>query len=194
MNFLRVFLLLSIFSNCSTSQHSSFEKIEYASFDVNSYRTEKRDSIYIDLYWSISDKGTMEVYNVDSYHGTQDYYSFQLTESDLKKLNSAFNKKIELKSNLGDVQRKEGQIFAGSYDFFRVTYKDKTIDSICIIAPFMTKKFENTYNFLNNIVFERNERRNIEKFSVSSVFVSSLRACFLRSKYLPPIETLPTTK
>jgi hypothetical protein len=132
----------------------------------------------------------MKVYNNDTYHDTVMYYSFQLGEEEMEKIKPAFEREMKLKSILGDTSRSEGQIFGGSYDFFRVSYEDGSVDSICIIAPFMTTDFEKTYNYLDNIVFEKNERKPIGKFEVPSTFEHSLRSCFLDTKYLPPIKTL----
>ncbi len=42
-------------------QTNAFQKIEYASFDVNSYRTKTRDSAYIGMYFFNSDNGLMVV-------------------------------------------------------------------------------------------------------------------------------------
>ena len=47
----------------SKSQSKQFEKIEYVTFDVNSYRTNVKDSVFVGLYCSILQTGVIEIYN-----------------------------------------------------------------------------------------------------------------------------------
>ena len=65
--------IITILSDCSNSRTDAFKKIEYASFDINSYRTEKTDSPYVAMYFILSDNGLIEISNKDDYHKTHTY-------------------------------------------------------------------------------------------------------------------------
>jgi len=159
IKFLYCFIfVVFVFIDCAKSQTISFQKIEYASFDVNSYRTKKKDSAYIGIYYTISKDGLIEANDKDDYHKTHTYYSLQLTKSEIEKLNYIFNKGKKLKNYITNTKLAENEFFAGSYDFFRVTYSDGTVDSLCTIASFMTKEFNSAYDFLNNALYERKNK------------------------------------
>lgn len=182
------------FVSCVNSQTNAFQKIEYASFDVNSYRTKTRDTAYINLYFLISNNGHMIINNQDDYHNTHTYYSFQLTQQELKNLHSIFDKNQKLKSYLATTKPDENSMYAGSYDFYRVTYSDESIDSMCIIPPFMTTKFQSVYNFLDSTIYIREDRKQVNKFDIPTGFKNSLKSGYLKSNYLPEIKTLPSFK
>ena len=155
--------IIFVFTSCANSQTTSFQKIEYASFDVNSYRTDKKVSVYINMYYTISNKGLIEINNKDDYHKKHTYYSFQLTQAEISKLDSVFKQSKKLKTYLANTKMDDNSFYAGSYDFFRVTYSNGAVDSICIIAPFMTKQFNDVYDFLDNLIYVREERKAIKK-------------------------------
>ena len=85
-------------------------------------------------------------------------------------------------------------MYAGSYDFFRVTYSDGSVDSVCIIPPFMTTGFQGVYNFLDSVIYIREDKKEIKKFDIPTAFKNSLKSSYLKSGYLPGIKTLPSFK
>ncbi len=185
-----VFLL---FTSCSNSHiTTSFKKIEYASFDVNSHRTEKKDSAYINMYFTLSDNGLIEINNKDDYHKTHTYYSFQLTDNEMKKLNFVFNQSKKMKSFLADTTMKENTFYAGSYQYYRVLYPNGTVDSICMIQSFINKDFEVASDCLDSILYLREDRKEIKHFDIPTHFRNSLRYCYQNSKYLPEIKNPPS--
>lgn len=178
-------------TSCVNSQTPTFHTIEYASFHFNSYRTEKKDSVYIDMYYTISKNGLIEINNNDDYHKRHTYYSFQLTQTEISKLDSVFNQRHKLTTYLANTKMEDNSFYAGSYDFFRVTYSNGSIDSICIIQPFMSKDFEITYKFLDSTVYEREDKIKVKEFDVPNYFKLSLKKSYLKSTYLPAIKTVP---
>ncbi len=192
--FLCCLCIIFEFVSCVNSQTNPFQKIEYASFDVNSYRTKTKDTAYVGVYYLISNKGLMVINNQDDYHNTHTYYSFQLTQEELKKLHSIFAQTHKMKSYLGSTNLDENSLYAGAYDFFRVTYADGNVDSLCIIPPFMTTDFQKAYNFLDSVIYIREGRKEIEKFDIPIIFKRSLKSCYFNSSYLPEIKTLPSFK
>ncbi|HVX25156.1 MAG TPA: hypothetical protein VHB70_02345 [Parafilimonas sp.] len=136
----------------------------------------------------------MAVNEQDDYQNIHNYYSFQLTQQELKTLHSIFGKNQKLKSYLANTRLDENSVYAGSYDFYRVTYADGSVDSICIIQPFMTTKFQDVYNFLDSIIYVRDDKTQIKKFEIPMAFKNSLKSSYLKSNYLPEIKTLPSFK
>ena len=193
---LLISLLYIIFvtASCSDSLKPSFQKIEYASFDFNSHRTSKKDSVYISTYCKITSDGLVEINNIDDYHEKHTFYSFQLKEDELKKLDSAFNPARKLKDYLARTQLEEGSFYAGSYDYFRLTHNNGQIDSICIIAPYMKPNFLDIYNYLDNIIYVREDGNEIPEFDIPNQFRSSLENSYIKSGYLPKIKNPPPFK
>jgi len=181
------FLLFEITSKAQIG----FQKIEYALFDVNSYRTNVKDSVFVSLYCTISKNGLILINNKDDYHEEHTYYSFKLRKSQLQKINSTFNSQAKLKSYLAKTKLGKNSFYAGNYDFYRVTYDNGTVDSICVIPPFMSQKFYDTYNLLDNIFFAKDNTMKINQFNIPRTFLNSLKGCYWKSKYLPEIKNPP---
>jgi hypothetical protein len=146
------------------------------------------------MYYTISNKGLIEINNKDDYHKKHTYYSFQLTQAEISKLDSVFKQSKKLKTYLANTKMDDNSFYAGSYDFFRVTYSNGAVDSICIIAPFMTKQFNDVYDFLDNLIYVREERKAIKQFDIPNLFRNSLKSCYLKSNYLPEIKNPPSFK
>jgi len=188
--FLCLIILGSFFQ--SNGQASSFEKIEYASFDVNSYRTKIKDSAFISLYCSISSGGLVKVYspgvNKDS---SEIYYAQQLLPSELKMINEVFNSQKKLKSHLAKTKLGNNTLYAGSYDYYRMFYPNGSTDSICVIAPFMSLIFYKVDELLTDVLYARKDRLRISHFDIPADFPASLKESFYASKYLPEITSVP---
>lgn len=185
------FLILetSLQSKC---QQPDFKKIEYALFDVNSYRTNVKDSVFVGLYCSISPTGVMEIYNPrDLQDSPKVYYSIQLSSTELEKVNSVFNSKKLLKSYLIKTQLDPNSMYAGSYDFFRVIYMNDNADSVCIIPPFASESFTEMKNILTDRFYRKTKREKINAFDIPNDFLYSLKKNYLESKYLPEIKNPP---
>lgn len=185
------FYIFFILTSCENSKAPTFQTIEYASFDINSYRTKKKDSVYINMFYTISKQGLIEINNQDDYHNRHTYYSFQLTQTEISKLDSIFNQRHKLKSYLANTKMKDNSFYAGSYDYFRVTYSNGTVDSICIIQPFMSEDFESTYKLLDSTIYDREDKIEIKEFDVPDYFKLSLKKSYFKSSYLPEIKTIP---
>ena len=187
-----LFILLSSFFIQSKSQSVGFTKIEYASFDVNSYRTNVKDSVFIGLYCSISPDGLIKINNPG---GGQDsakvYYSLQLSPTELKKVNSIFNSYKPLKTYLVRTKLEKNSMYAGSYDFYRVTYPDGAVDSISVIVPFVAKSFREIDDLFSDVFYSRKNRTKIDRFDIPNAFFTSLKNDYVKSKYLPEIKNPP---
>ncbi len=184
-------LFLGLHIKCK-SQPIAFKEIEYASFDVNSYRTSVRDSVFLQLYCSIDSSGLIKVYNPkDLQASPKIYYSCQLSAAELEKINSIFNAGKLLKSYIVKTKLMKNALYAGSYDFYRVSYLNNSADSICSIVPFVSDSFREIDNILSNHFYSGKGRSKIDRFNVPGVFLASLKNSYSVSKYLPEIETLP---
>ena len=184
-------LLFSSFDNKTIAQNIPFEKIEYASFDVNSYRTKLKDKPFIGLYSVISKDGSIKINNDDDYHNTHTYHTYNLTASELKKLDSVFDAHKHLKSYLQKTKLESNSFYAGSYDFFLVTYQNGTKDSLCIIAPFMSTEFSNIRDMLDDIYYSKKGIKR-KPFSIPENFKKSIILNYFKSKYLPRIQNPPS--
>jgi hypothetical protein len=184
-----ILVLFWAYGNKSIAQNIQFERIEYASFDVNSYRTKLKDTAFVDLYSVINRNGLIKVNNNDSYHNTHTYYTQRLTPSQLKSLDSIFNRK-SLNMYLAKTKLEDNSFYAGSYDFFLVTYKDGSKDSLCIIAPFMSSDFQKVYDMLDDIYYS-NKNIKTKPFNISHDFIKSLMISYFNSSYLPTIQNPP---
>lgn len=189
------FLIFIFLGLCiqSKTQSVSFEKIEYASFDINSYRTNVKDSIFVHLYSSITSDGIIKIYNPRDLRqdSPRVYYSFVLTPSELSKINSIFNFNKPLKTYLVKTKLEANEMYAGSYDFYRVSYPNGMVDSICLIVPFVSGSFNKVNGLFIDIFYRRRNRTKIDTFTMPSDFFASLKECYLRSKYLPEIKEVP---
>jgi len=184
-----ILVLFWAYDKKSIAQNIQFERIEYASFDVNSYRTKVKDTAFINLYSVINKDGLLKVNNNDSYHNTHTYYTHRLTSAQLKSLDSIFNRK-SLNIYLAKTKLEDNSFYAGSYDYFLVTYQNGSKDSLCIIAPFMSSDFEKVYDMLDDIYYS-DKNIKIKPFNISHDFIKSLMISYLNSNYLPKIQNPP---
>ncbi len=192
-SFVVFFLVLLFTSTQLQTQKSVFQKIEYASFDVNSYRTTKKDSVFVGLYCTINSNGLVTVYNPEDVNGPPyKYYSLQLSGYELEKIASVINSQKSLTSNLVEKKLKENQFYAGSYDYYRVVYSDGTIDSVCLIIPFVSKSFKEMDDLLDNVFYVRKNRTGVNPFNIPNDFLQSIKDCYLKSEYLPEIKSPPS--
>lgn len=184
-------LILGLLIQCKCQQ-PDFKIIEYASFDVNSYRTNVKDSLFIGLYCSITPTGYIEIYNPrDLQDSLKVYYSIQLTSAELEQVNSIFNSKQLLKTYLIKTQLDPNNFYAGSYDFFRVKYSNGNTDSICIIPPLASESFNKMKNILTDGFYRKSKRVKINPLSIPNDFFYSLKSVYLKSTYLPEIINPP---
>lgn len=183
-------LLISLLFLCSPVEDSTlvFQQIEYASFDVNSHRTKAKDSVFINLYCSFSDDGAISIFNSPA---SQQHYSMRLSKDELKKINIMLTEKRKLRGHLAVSDLGENNYYAGSYDYYRVTYKNGTRDSICIIKPMASKSLREVGDMLDNLFYNKKERPEIPSFNIPQEFLLSLRKAYSKSNYLPPITNPP---
>jgi translation initiation factor 6 (eIF-6) len=89
MKFIFAFVFLFAVIVGFNIQKPAFRDIEFASFDVNSYRTTIKDSVFIGLYCSINSTGLVKIYNPNDLRDyPKIYYSYQLADNELKKISS----------------------------------------------------------------------------------------------------------
>ena len=103
MKLFKNFVLLSftnLLSFCSFGQTIEISKIEYASFDVNSYRTPAKNKVFIAVYSEIDSNGIVRINRDYDYKNKNTYFSYQLSATELKKLSSFFNSSKQLKKSV----------------------------------------------------------------------------------------------
>jgi hypothetical protein len=136
--------------------------------------------------------GLINIYNPgDLQDSPKVFYSFKLNEAELKKLNSIFFATKPLKTYLERTKLEKNQLYAGSYDFYRVSYSNNTKDSICLIVPFVSDQFRQINNLLADIFYSRKGRAKINRFDIPGDFFTALKACYLKTDCLPEIKNPP---
>lgn len=166
--------------------------IEYTSFDVNSPRTENKDSFQIFLYSHINKNGLVTVLNRDKYHHILSHYTYQLNSRQISNLNSIFNGDKFLKNYMVHTKLGTGDYYAGSYSFLRIKYINSKRDSLCFIPSIMNAKFQNIFDMLNNIYYQKKNITVIKPFLLPEDFIFSTSAEYLRSSFLPRINFPPS--
>ena len=191
---LRIFALIILLGSFVQvkCQSIKFKEIQFASFDVNSYRTNVKDSVFIALYCSINSTGLIKIYNPEDLQDSPKvFYSYQLSPTDLEKISSTFNLTKPLKSYLIKTKLEKNSMYAGSYEFYRISYLNNTVDSICLIPPFVSTAFRKIEEFFSDIFYSGKGRSKINHFAVPNNFLVSLKLSYVGSKYLPEIKNLP---
>jgi hypothetical protein len=181
-----------IFTSCSGEQDKEFEKIQYASFDVNSYRTPQKDTPFIALYSEIEADGQIHIYDDNEYKNQNNYSTVKLSQPQLDSLKAIFNSNDKLAHRLKEYQFQSGEeFFAGSYDFYIVIYKNGIKDTICTIQPFMDDKLEKIHVMLEDLYYSDTRQKIGDPVKPTSVFIKSLYKTFISNKLLPPIQNPP---
>lgn len=192
MKSITLFIIFIAFTINKNERLVQFSKIEYSSFDVNSHRTIKKDSIYIQAYCTINQKGLVNIYNPgDLQDSPKIYYAIQLSNTQLNKLSSVFYPENSLMKNLARKKLDKNEMYAGSYDYFRVFYQNGTIDSFCVIIPFATLPIKEISDLIDDALYRRKDRIRINEFKFSDDFINSLKSCYIKSDYLPEIKNPP---
>jgi len=188
-------LFTSIFLNLGNrvnAQNTSFEKIDYASFDVTPPKSKYKDLIRIDLYYSIDKSGLVKILNDDDYHNTLTFSTYQLNADQLKKINSIFNNTKLLKNYVVRTQFDKDEFFQGTYKFLSVLYKDGHTDNLSFIVPFMSNDFEKIYDMLDSIYWADKKRlKQIQPFSIPQYFKNSILSNYKKGN-LPKKRSLPS--
>jgi hypothetical protein len=163
MKFIFAFVFLFAVIVGFNIQKPAFRDIEFASFDVNSYRTTIKDSVFIGLYCSINSTGLVKIYNPNDLRDyPKIYYSYQLADNELKKISSLFTPKKTLQTHLITTELGKNSLFAGSYHYYRASYIDNKVDSICTITPFVSAAFREVEEILSNAFYSGKGRSKIE--------------------------------
>lgn len=195
MHFLKQTLFIIIFSNIvnnAIAQNTLFKKIEYASFDVIPTKSKQANHIRVGLYYKIEKNGLVSILNDDDYHNTLTFNSYQLSRSQLKKINSIFNytshlKDYEIRKNLDS-----NEFFQGTYKFLSVIYQNGCKDSLCFIVPFMSNDFKYVYHMLDSIYWaDKKKLKKIQPFIISQYFKKTILSNYRRSA-LPNKKSLPS--
>lgn len=188
--------LLSVVMSVAVSptiiaQKTAFEKIEFASFDINSPRTTFRDSVAINLFSTIDSRGVVKVLNDDTYHETLTFYTYKLNTDQLKKIHSVFNNVKRLKEYMVIDKLEENSFFAGNYQFLSIEYKNGARDSLCFVPPFMAQEFLVVLEMLDSIYYGEKETKKIMPFLITPHFRNTILAAYKKSSYLPTIRFPP---
>jgi hypothetical protein len=184
------FSFLFLFVSCM-AQNTTFDKIEYASFNTNSQKSKQKDSLVIEIYSHIDKAGIVTVVNNDTYHDTITFYTYKLTAEQLQNIQSIFNINKKLTNSMITTSLAKNSLYAGNYDFFRVSYKNgEKKDSLCFIEPFMSQEFNFAYKMLNDIYYSKMNSNECKPFVIPKSFRESVLLTYKKSKYLPKVESL----
>jgi hypothetical protein len=194
MNAKKILLFICIFLivyNNIIGQISSFEKIEYASFDAISQKSKHTDPIRIGLYYSIDKTGLLTIRNDDDYHNTLTFNTYQLSSTQSEKINSIFNPAKHLKKYVIKRKLDDDEYFQGTYKYISIAYKNRTKDSLCFIVPFMSNDFQLIYHLLDSVYWADKKRlKKIQPFLIPQYFKNSVLSNYKKSK-LPKKKPLP---
>jgi hypothetical protein len=174
-----------------SSQKFPFEKIEYASFDINSFRTKLKNHVYIGLYSIIDKDGLVTVRNDDTYHDTLKFYTYQLSPEQLDKLNLVFSQKEHVKDNMVTVKDDSG-FYGGYYHFVLVTRKNSDKDSLSFVISLMSNEFTEAYDMLDSVYYILPDAKPTKRFAIPQYFNKAVYASYKKSPYLPKVETIPS--
>ncbi len=182
-----------IFNSCGGGQDKEFAKIQYASFDVNSHITPQKDTPFISLYAEIESNGLIHINDDDKYFNQHNYVIVKLSTTQLDSLKAIFNSDHKLNQHLKEYQFRSGEeFFAGSYDFYVVTYKNGIQDTVCTIRPFMDSALDKAHvMLLENIYFSNTRQKTLDSVKPTSAFIKSLSNAFISNKLLPPFKSPP---
>ena len=188
-------LFIIIFSNIvnhTIAQNALFEKIEYASFDVIPTKSKHANHIRIGLYYRIEKNGLVTILNDDDYHNTLTFNGYQLSRTQLRKINSVFNYTKHLKDYVIRKNLDSNEFFQGTYNFLSVIYKNGCKDSLCFIVPFMSNDFQDVYHMLDSIYWADKKRlKKMQPFIISQYFKNTLLSNYRKSA-LPNKKSLPS--
>ncbi len=169
-----------------------FEKIEFATYDINSFRTKQKNHVYINLYSIIDKKVLVTVRDDDTYHDTLKFYTYQLSLEQLAKLNSVFSNTEHVKDNISTL--KDSGIYAGYYDFALVTRQSGNKDSLSYVISLMSSEFKGVYNMLDSVYYIYPDTKQAKSFSIPPYFTNAVYTSYKKSVYLPKVGTLPSFK
>lgn len=175
----------------NTSQKFPFEKIEYGSYDINSFRTKQKNRVYIDLYSIIDKSGLVTIRNEDKQDDSLKFYTYQLSAVQLAKLNLVFSKKEHVKDNILTLKDDSGY-YMGSYDFVIVTRQNKLKDSLSFVNYQMSDEFREVYDMLNSVYYFFPGTKPTKRFEIPQYFKNAIYTSYKNSPYLPKIETIPS--
>ena len=184
---------LIILSGCVGVQQPNFRTIQYACFDVNSYRTTAKDKPGIALYCEIDSKGLMKFTRDDDYNGKYKGSTSQLSAEQINFIQSVFQEKNRSPNLVKEYAfQKDSEFFAGSYDYYYISYDNGRKDSICTIVPFMSDSLRNVNEMLSNIFYGDSIKNTGIIIQPTPDFIKSMFNSFLKNRLLPPISTLPS--
>jgi type VI protein secretion system component Hcp len=192
MNKIHVFVFSCLIINIATGQKLEFKKLEFSYFDYSI--SLKKTNPY--LYANIDSIGKVKVkwFNKNSVGIQTSYFTYQLSNLEIKKINTVFKSKIKLSSFFITKKLEKNEVFCGDYDFFLVNYKNSTKDSVCTIEPFMSKQYEQLKSLLDDIFFFKDSKiKKVKEFMIPDGFKKSLDSMYKKSLFLPNKCELPTS-
>lgn len=191
MQFIIYLSFLFILTGCTEKQNHNYSIIRYALFDVNSYRTSLKDEPSIAVYYEIDSNGIMKIVRDEENNGQYQSSTAKLLPEQVEYIKSFFQDKNRLVNFVKEYTfEKDTEFFAGSYEYYYVTYMCGIKDSICTIGPFMSDKLLELNNMLSTIYYSDSTIKTDSIIQPSPIFVKSLFNAFLTNKKLPPISTL----
>ena len=153
-NILILFLLLSSLTSCA-------QKNKLKNFELVSYEITSPDNVEINSYSKINDNGKLDVY-INGNRGKA-YYSYQLTEEELKEINKLYQGKLS-----DFIFRKElepNNFYAGARNFISFEKNGKQ-KSLSYIIPFMNSEFSQISTLLEDKIYKQNDSAKIEEFKI----------------------------
>ena len=193
----KIFLILNLFFLFNAPVFSQniikarFQKIEFATYDVNSPRIAQKDKVEINFYALIDHNGAADIQL--KYIGEQEvrHATCQLPDSIVGSLNSIFDGMKKLKSYLNFENKNKGYHYAGYYDFVQYTYSDNDSDALCFVNPDVSHDFQKVLKMLEPFFYGTKSVKTSYTNIGDSTLSNNILSCHKRSKYLPIIELPP---
>lgn len=176
-----------LFFSILLSVLSFSQKNNLKNFQIVSYEIESPDKITFNSYSRISGNGKLDVF-INGYRGNA-YYSYQLDENEIKKLNELGKDHPENFVERRHLQPNEG--YAGSRNYISFSKNGKQ-QSICFIIPFMNSDFKEVLKMLEDKIYSQKDAAKIPGFKIdfekleNEILKQNEIDNYLPQKSLPP--------
>ncbi len=184
-------LVLNVFqSNGQDSSSVKFKTIEFAEYDVNSPRIQQKDKVEIYTYASLDEKGNLKVL-FKRYNGEIRYYAYQLSDSIINGLNQIFNGGHLLQHYMVESTLKDGNHFAGTYNYIGYTLTNGKKDELCYVGLYMSKDFDHVMDKLMYIIYRQPKTEIAPGNLIPADLPGKILFQHKKNTYLPAIESAP---
>ncbi len=176
--------------NAQNNINVHFFKIIWVEYIADLPQKMHNDTLAIDLYAEINDKGVMSFLERDA-KNEERYFTYQMTNMQLLALDSVLNGSNPLKKYIENFDHIEGMPYAGQYDYLSLITKGNKKDEICFVYSDMSEKFKNILSLLEEITYKKKNYETSTVLSVPPQVKSSVLNLHKKSKYLPLIGNPP---